>query len=78
MLRLLEQLQEEKNSFLLQHLVSSRTAGQMIQSHIQGNRCLIVTNDRIAPMFLEKYQTVIQAAGGDRLKVGTSFFFLDM
>jgi hypothetical protein len=54
------------------------TAGQMIQSHIQGNRCLIVTNDRIAPMFLEKYQTMIQAAGGDRLKVGTSFFFLDM
>lgn len=52
------------------------TAGQMIRSHIHGNRCLIVTNDRIAPIFLEKYKNSIQVAGGDSLKVGTFFLFV--
>jgi 3-dehydroquinate synthase len=30
----------------------------LLQSHIHGNKVLIVTNDRIAPMYLDKYQSL--------------------
>lgn len=31
----------------------------MLTSHISGTKVLLVTNDRIAPMYLEKYQTLV-------------------
>ena len=37
----------------------------MLRSHITGTRALIVTNDRIAPIFLEKYETLLNE-GGDK------------
>jgi hypothetical protein len=38
---------------------SDEQASQLLQSHIQGNKVLIVTNDRIAPMYLEKYRALL-------------------
>lgn len=35
------------------------TATQLLQSHIHGSKVLIVTNDRIAPMYLQKYQQLL-------------------
>lgn len=32
------------------------TASEILQSHVKGNKVLIVTNDRIAPIYLEKYR----------------------
>mmetsp|Transcript_129217 Transcript_129217/g.374074 ORF Transcript_129217/g.374074 Transcript_129217/m.374074 type:complete len:416 (+) Transcript_129217:133-1380(+) len=39
---------------------SDQQVAEMLTSHIQGNKALIVTNDRIAPMYLEKYEQLIQ------------------
>lgn len=44
-------------------------ATEILQSHIKGNKVLIVTNDRIAPMYLEKYANLLKA--GDKLSVET-------
>lgn len=38
---------------------------QLLTSHIQGTKALIVTNDRIAPMYLEKYATLLQGSNGN-------------
>jgi len=46
-----------------------KQAGEMIRSHIKGNRALLVTNDRIAPFLLEKYEKLLND-GGD-IKIGT-------
>lgn len=35
-------------------------AGEMIRSHIQGNRALLITNDRIAPLHLDRYLTLLR------------------
>lgn len=40
-------------------------AGKMLRSHIKGNRALLVTNDRISPFFLEKYEKILNE-GGDK------------
>jgi len=40
-------------------------AGKMLRSHIKGTRALLVTNDRIAPIFLEKYEKLLKE-GGDK------------
>jgi len=44
-------------------------AGKMLRSHIKGNRALLITNDRIAPLYLEKYEKLLRE-GGD-IKVDT-------
>jgi 3-dehydroquinate synthase len=41
----------------------------MIRSHITGNRALLITNDRIAPMHLEKYEKLLKD-GGDDIQIG--------
>jgi 3-dehydroquinate synthase len=38
-------------------------AGKMLRSHIKGNRALLITNDRLAPMYLEKYETLLKEGG---------------
>jgi 3-dehydroquinate synthase len=48
---------------------SEEQATEILQSHIKGNKVLIVTNDRIAPMYLEKYANLLKA--GDKLSVET-------
>mmetsp|Transcript_9912 Transcript_9912/g.12881 ORF Transcript_9912/g.12881 Transcript_9912/m.12881 type:complete len:426 (-) Transcript_9912:122-1399(-) len=37
--------------------------GAMLASHVHGNRCLIVTNDRVAPILLDKYVEMIESNG---------------
>eukprot|EP00977_Amphora_coffeiformis_P001900 scaffold362_cov176-Amphora_coffeaeformis.AAC.26 len=39
------------------------TAAKLLQSHVKGNKVLIVTNDRISPMYLEKYEGLFKAGG---------------
>lgn len=38
-------------------------AGKMIRSHIKGNRALLITNDRVAPMHLERYERLLKEGG---------------
>jgi len=38
-------------------------ASKLLKSHITGNKCLIITNDRIAPMYLEKYESLLKQGG---------------
>jgi len=45
-------------------------AGKMIRSHIKGNRALLITNDRVAPMHLERYERLLKE-GGD-IQIGES------
>jgi 3-dehydroquinate synthase len=42
---------------------TSTKASHLLQSHVKGNKALIVTNDRIAPLYLEKYKALLQAGG---------------
>ncbi|CAB9529024.1 3-dehydroquinate synthase (Partial), partial [Seminavis robusta] len=35
-------------------------AAQLLQSHIKGSKVLLITNDRIAPMYLEKYEQLLK------------------
>lgn len=42
----------------------------MLRSHIKGNRALLITNDRIAPLHLEKYENLLKD-GGD-IQIGES------
>lgn len=36
-----------------------------MQSHIDGNKVLLITNDRISPLYLEKYETLLKEHGSD-------------
>jgi len=42
---------------------SEEEASKLLQSHVQGNKVLIVTNDLIAPMYLEKFEKRFNAGG---------------
>ena len=44
-------------------------AGEMIRSHVKGNRALLITNDRIAPLHLEKYENLLKD-GSDNIQFG--------
>ncbi|KAL3922937.1 MAG: hypothetical protein SGILL_001934, partial [Bacillariaceae sp.] len=44
---------------------SDEQAETMLASHVDGNKALIITNDRIAPMYLEKYSTLLARGGKD-------------
>ncbi|KAL3920376.1 MAG: hypothetical protein SGARI_006960, partial [Bacillariaceae sp.] len=37
----------------------------MLSSHVDGSKALIITNDRIAPMYLEKYSELLAKSGKD-------------
>lgn len=43
-------------------------ASALLRKHVHGKRVLLITNDRIAPMYLEKYQGLL---GGEGLQVDT-------
>ena len=38
---------------------SDDEASALLRSHVHGKRVLIITNDRIAPMYLEQYQKLL-------------------
>jgi 3-dehydroquinate synthase len=40
-----------------------------LQSHIKGNKVLLITNDRISPLYLDKYENLLKSGG--KLKVET-------
>lgn len=42
-------------------------AGELLRSHVTGNRALIVTNDRIDSIFLEKYERIMKQDGSIRV-----------
>lgn len=44
---------------------SDEQASELLKSHVTGNKVLIITNDRIAPMYLEKYRSFLER-GGDK------------
>jgi 3-dehydroquinate synthase len=46
-----------------------KKAGEILRSHVKGNRALIVTNDRLAPIYLEKYERMMKEDGS--LKIDT-------
>jgi hypothetical protein len=46
-------------------------AGEMIRSHIKGSRALLITNDRIAPLHLERYEKLLKK-GGD-IQIGKCY-----
>lgn len=45
--------------------ISTEEAGMMLRSHIQGHRALLITNDKIESVYLEKYERIIME-GGDK------------
>ena len=36
------------------------TAAELLQSHIEGSKVLLITNDRISPLYLEKYEKLLK------------------
>lgn len=38
-------------------------AGKLLRSHVKGNRALLITNDRISPMYLDKYEQMLKEGG---------------
>jgi len=46
------------------HKFNEAQAGNMIRSHIKGSSALLITNDRIAPMHLDRYKNLL-LEGGD-------------
>jgi len=44
---------------------SDEEASTLLRSHVGGNKVLLVTNDRISPMYLEKYEALLKE-GGDK------------
>jgi len=45
---------------------SDEEASKILKSHIVGRQVLLVTNDRISPMYLERYESILKQ-GGDKL-----------
>jgi 3-dehydroquinate synthase len=48
---------------------SEEEAGKLLRSHVKGNRALLITNDRISPLYLEKYESLLKEDG--KIQVGT-------
>lgn len=42
---------------------SDEEASEILKSHVKGNKALIITNDRISPMYLEKYESLLKMGG---------------
>ena len=51
--------------------VIGSTAGKILRSHVKGNRAFLITNDLLAPMYLDKYEELLKQ-GGD-LTVGKEY-----
>eukprot|EP00970_Alexandrium_tamarense_P011859 scaffold2584_cov164-Alexandrium_tamarense.AAC.7 len=47
---------------------SDEESSSLLRSHVNGKRVLLITNDRIAPMYLERYQKLLE---GDGIQVDT-------
>ena len=47
-----------------------QTAAELLQAHIGGSKVLLITNDRISPLYLEKYEQLLKA-GDSNLQVET-------
>jgi len=45
---------------------SDEEASKILKSHIKGQQVLLVTNDRISPMYLERYESILKR-GGDKV-----------
>lgn len=45
---------------------SDEEASKILKSHVKGKQVLLVTNDRISPMYLEKYESILKE-GGDKV-----------
>jgi 3-dehydroquinate synthase len=43
------------------HALADLLASELLQSHIKGKKVLIVTNDRVAPLHLQKYEERLKA-----------------
>jgi 3-dehydroquinate synthase len=58
---------ELNSSFVLvgEFFLKYATASELLRSHITGKSVLIVTNDRVAPLHLEKYRTLFLGGGGN-------------
>jgi len=41
-------------------------AAKILKSHVKGKQVLLVTNDKISPMYLEKYESILKQ-GGDKV-----------
>lgn len=48
-------------------------AAALLRPHIQGKRALLITNDRIAPMYLDRFQAILEEddEDGNRVRVDT-------
>lgn len=44
---------------------SPAPASKLLRSHVGGSKVLLVTNDRISPMYLERYEALLKE-GGDK------------
>lgn len=40
-----------------------KEAGELLRSHVEGNRALLITNDRISDWYLEKYEKMLKEGG---------------
>jgi len=40
-----------------------KEAGELLRSHVKGNRALLITNDRISDWYLEKYEKMLKEGG---------------
>mmetsp|Transcript_22551 Transcript_22551/g.34085 ORF Transcript_22551/g.34085 Transcript_22551/m.34085 type:complete len:429 (+) Transcript_22551:103-1389(+) len=45
---------------------SDDEAAKILKSHVKGKQVLLVTNDKISPMYLEKYESILKQ-GGDKV-----------
>lgn len=43
---------------------SDEEASSLLRKHVGGKRVLLITNDRIAPMYLERYQKLLESEDG--------------
>jgi len=42
---------------------SEEEAGRILRSHVEGNRAFLITNDLLAPMYLDKYEQLLKEGG---------------
>jgi len=42
---------------------SEKEAGNILRSHVKGNRAFLITNDLLAPMYLDKYEELLKQGG---------------
>ena len=53
-------------SYIISHYIKlyfTIKASKILQSHVTGKQALLITNDRIAPMYLERYKSLLEQGG---------------